>query len=137
MATRSAEVRWTGEGLRFEGVSAGSTVSISAGGEDSAFGPSPMHLLLLAVGACTAIDVVDILRKMRQPLVALSVEVVGDKAQEWPQEYTSIEMVYHVKGAVDEARLQRAIELSETKFCSVEATLRAGVPVTSRYEIEA
>ncbi len=115
---------------------ADSQVSISAGGEDAAFGPSPMLLLLLAIGGCTAIDVVDILRKMRQPLTALSVEVVGEKAEQVPKRYTSIELVYHVKGEVDEAKLKRAIELSETKYCSVEATLRAGVPIGSRYVIE-
>jgi putative redox protein len=74
---------------------------------------------------------------MRQPLEALSVEVVGEKAEEFPQEYTSIEIVYHVKGDVSGAKLQRAIELSETRYCSVEATLRAGVPIGSRYVLEA
>jgi putative redox protein len=136
VATRTVEVRWTGEGLRFEGLMADSQISISAGGEDLAFGPSPMLLLLLAIGGCTAIDVVDILRKMRQPLTALSVEVVGEKAEQVPKRYTSIELVYHVKGEVDEAKLKRAIELSETKYCSVEATLREGVPIGSRYVIE-
>ena len=136
MATRSVEVRWTGEGLRFQGMAAHASVNISAGGEDAAFGPSPMLLLLLAVGGCTAVDVVDILRKMRQPLRELRVEVVGEKAERLPEEYISIELVYHVQGEVDEAKLRRAIELSEKKYCSVEATLRAGVPIGSRYVIE-
>ena len=58
------------------------------GGEEPAFGPSPMHLLRLALGGCTAMDVVYILRKMRQPLPALSVEVVGEKAEQVPKRYT-------------------------------------------------
>jgi len=136
VATRSVEVRWTGRGLRFEGITPHSSVPLSGGGAEAAFGPSPMLLLLLAVGGCTAMDVVDMLRKMRQPLEALSVEVVGDKAERHPQGYTSIEVVFHVKGDVDEAKLQRAIRLSESKYCSVEATLRAGVPIRSRYVIE-
>jgi putative redox protein len=136
VATRSVEVRWTGEGLRCEGITEHGSIDISGGGADADFGPTPMLLLLLAAGACTAMDVVDVLRKMRQPLEALSVEVVGEKAEEFPQEYKSIEIVYHVKGDVSEAKLQRAIELSETRYCSVEATLRAGVPIGSRYVME-
>jgi putative redox protein len=136
VATRSVEVRWTGEGLRCQGITANGSIDISGGGGDADFGPTPMLLLLLAAGACTAMDVVEVLRKMREPLEALSVEVVGEKAEKFPQEYTSIEVVYHVRGAVSEAKLQRAIELSETRYCSVEATLRAGVPVGSRYVME-
>ena len=137
MATRSVEVRWTGEGLRCQGITANGSIDISGGGADADFGPTPMLLLLLAVGACTAMDVVEVLRKMREPLEALSVEVVGEKAEEFPQEYTSIEVVYHVRGAVSEAKLKHAIELSETRYCSVEASLRAGVPIGSRYVLEA
>ena len=137
VATRSVEVRWTGEGLRCQGITANGSIDISGGGADADFGPTPMLLLLLAVGACTAMDVVEVLRKMREPLEALSVEVGGEKAEEFPQEYTSIEVVYHVRGAVSEAKLKRAIELSETRYCSVEASLRAGVPIGSRYVLEA
>jgi putative redox protein len=136
VTTRSVEVRWTGEGLRFEGITADASVSISGDDADAAFGPTPMLLLLMSAGACTAMDVVGVLRKMRQPLEALSVEVVGEKAEEFPQEYTSMEIVYHVKGDVSETKLRRAIELSETKYCSVEATLRMEVPISSRYVIE-
>ena len=113
----------------------GGTVAVADNPEPGS-GPTPMLLLLLAVGGCTAIDVVGILRKMRQPLEGLSVEVIGEKAEEHPQQFTSIEVVFRLKGDLDEAKVQRAIELSETKYCSVEATLRDGVRIGSRYVVE-
>jgi putative redox protein len=136
MATRSGEVRWTGEGHRFDGITEHGTITIAGGGDESGLGPTPMSLLLLSVGGCTGMDVVDILRKMRQPLESFSVEVVGERADEHPKRYTSIEVVYRLKGTLDEAKVRRAIELSETKYCGAEATLRAGVSLTSRYVIE-
>ena len=135
MATRSVEVCWTGEGLRFNAVTGGGPLVVADDPQPGS-GPSPMELLLVAVGACTAMDVVDILGKMRQPLEGLSVEVVGEKAEEHPQQYTSIEVVFHLKGDLSEAKVRHAIELSESTYCSVEATLRNGLRVGSRFEIE-
>ena len=135
MATRSVEIRWTGEGLHFDAVTDRGTVAVADDPQPGS-GPTPMQLLLVAVGTCTAIDVVDILRKMRQPLEGLSVEVVGEKTEEHPQRYTSIQVVFHLKGDLNEAKVRRAIELSETKYCSVEATLRDGVRVGSGFVIE-
>jgi putative redox protein len=95
-----------------------------------------MELLLIAVGGCTGMDVISILRKMRQPVEDLRIEVRGERAQEHPRQYTSIELVYHVKGAVDEQRLARAIELSESRYCSVEATLLDAPTIGSRFVVE-
>ena len=95
-----------------------------------------MELLAVALAGCTSMDVVSILQKMRQPLEALRVEVHGEKADEHPKRFQSLEIVYFIKGAVDEKKVQRAIELSETKYCSVEATLRPAVALTSRYVME-
>ena len=81
-------------------------------------------------------DVLSILKKMRQPVEAFSIEVGGTRAEEHPKRYTSLEVVYRLKGDLDEAKVARAIELSETRYCSVEATLRPGVPITSRFDIE-
>ena len=135
MAKRSVEVRWRGEGLRFDGVTPDGIVALAGGGEERGLGPTPMQLLLVAVGACTGIDVVTILKKMRQPLESLSIEVIGDKAERLPEPFTAVEIVYHLRGDLDEAKVRRAIELSESKYCSVEATLRGGVALTSRYVI--
>jgi putative redox protein len=95
-----------------------------------------METLAVALGACTAMDVASILVKMRQPLEALSVEVSGERAEEHPRRFTSLELVYHLRGDLDERKVERAIELSEERYCAVEATLRPALPITSGYVIE-
>jgi len=97
--------------------------------------PGPMELLLLALGACTATDVVDILRKKRQKLEALEVEVGGERAKEPPTVWVKLEIVYRLRGRLDEKAVKDAIQLSEDKYCSVAATLRKTAPITFRYEI--
>jgi putative redox protein len=133
---KTVDLRWEGEGLRFAGQTDGQTQSISGKGDPPGLGPGPMELLLFAVGSCTGMDVVSILRKMRQPVEEFRIEVRGERAQEHPRKYTSIEVVYRFRGDLDEQRVARAIELSETKYCAVEATLRDALPITSRYVIE-
>jgi putative redox protein len=81
-------------------------------------------------------DVASILLKMRQPLEAFSVEVSGERAEDHPKRFTSLDVVYHLRGDLDERKVARAIELSEERYCSVEATLRPAVPIRSRYIIE-
>jgi len=136
MSGKSVEVVWQAEGLRFRGTAGENEVALSGLGDPPGAGAGPMDLLLLAVGGCTGMDVVSILRKMRQPLEGFRVEVRGERAEEHPRRFTSIEVVYHLKGELDESRVRRAIELSETKYCSVEATLRDAVPISSRYVID-
>lgn len=97
--------------------------------------PGPMEMLLAALGACTATDVVIILAKKRQKLDALEVDVSGERAAEPPQVWTKLEIVYHLRGALDDAAVRHAIELSENKYCSVLATLRKSAEVSFRYEI--
>ncbi|HOT23866.1 MAG TPA: OsmC family protein [Thermoleophilia bacterium] len=128
-------VRWKDEGLRFEGVTPNGRVDLASGLEPEGSGIRPMELLAVALGGCTAMDVLSILQKMRQPVEAFSVEVSGERAEEHPRRYTSLEVVYRLRGDLDEAKVARAIELSETRYCSVEATLRPAVPITSRFEI--
>lgn len=128
-------VRWKDEGLRFEGVTPNGRVDLASGLEPEGSGIRPMALLAVALAGCTAMDVLSILQKMRQPVEAFSVEVSGERAEEHPKRYTSLEVVYRLKGDLDEAKVARAIELSETRYCSVEATLRPAVPITSRFEI--
>jgi putative redox protein len=132
-----ASVKWQGEGLFFEGeVAGGGTVKLASGGDTSGSGPSPMQAVLLALAACTGMDVVSILAKMRQPLRGLRVEVTAERRDEHPRVFTAIELVFRLEGDLDDAKVSRAIELSETKYCSVEAMLRPGVAIVSRYEIE-
>ncbi len=135
MAQR-VEVRWAGEGLRFEGTSADGTVQMASKLDGEGTGLRPMQALAVALGGCTGMDVVSILQKMRQPIEGLWIEVEGERAEGYPQRYTALSLTYHVRGAVDEAKLRRAIDLSEEKFCSVRASLDAGIRMTSRYVLE-
>jgi putative redox protein len=98
--------------------------------------PGPMELLLMALGACTATDVVVVLAKKRQKLEALQVICSGERAAEPPMVWTKIEILYRLRGQLDEAAVKRAIQLSEEKYCSVSAMLKKTAKVTWKYEIE-
>jgi putative redox protein len=132
MAAMNVTLRWTGEALRFEGGGAGSWVSIDGGAET---GPSPMQAVLLGFAGCMAADVIEILGKMRVPLVGLSVKVEGERAPEPPRRFTAIRLVYEVEGVPPEGedKLARAIELSKEKYCSVLHSLRPDIA----FQIEA
>lgn len=115
-------VSWKQEGLLVEAVTAHGRVDMASGLDEPGQGATPMELLAVALAGCTSMDVVSILQKMRQPLEGLRVEVRGERAAVHPKRFLSLEVVYYLKGALDEKKVQRAIELSETKYCSVEAT---------------
>lgn len=115
----------SGQSIRVEGTSAGLDAS----------GPGPMQLLLVALATCSAINVVDLLTKMRQPLKAFEVEVSGRRAETPPRVWTDIALHYRVWGEVDERRLARAIWLSETKLCSAAAMLSPVANLTHTHEV--
>jgi putative redox protein len=129
-------VEWTGEGLRFTGTTPNGSLELASGLDGPGTGVRPMELLALALGGCTAMDVQSILVKMRQPVESFRVEVRGERAEDHPRRFTALEVVYRLRGDLDEKKVQRAVELSETRYCSVEATLRPAVPITSRIVIE-
>src|SRR6266852_5848534 len=97
--------------------------------------PGPMEMLLVALGACTATDVVGILAKKRQKLESLEVIVSGERAAEPPTVWVKLEVVYKLRGQLDDKAVRDAIALSENKYCSVAATLRQTAPISFRYEI--
>ena len=129
-------VVWKREGLLFEVETSHGRVDLASGLDEPGSGATPMELLATALGGCTAMDVASILVKMRQPLEAFSVEVSGERAEDHPRRFLSLEVVYHLKGDLDERKVERAISLSEERYCSVAATLKPAVPITSRYAIE-
>jgi putative redox protein len=98
------------------------------GGEGK--GMRPMELLLSAVASCSAMDVLHILRKQREPLARLEVEVEGVRADAVPSPFTRIKLSFRAYGAVDDHKLQRAVGLAVEKYCSAVATLNAGATVT-------
>ena len=95
----------------------------------SASGPGPMDSLLLALAGCIAIDIQVILERLRVPMTGLEAEVVGERATSHPKRYTRIRMVYRVEGPLqeDQAKLERAVELSRDTFCSVLHSLRPDI----------
>lgn len=97
--------------------------------------PGPMELLLVALGTCTAADVVSILAKKRQKLDSLEVAVSGERAELPPRVWTNLEIVYKLRGTLEKAAVEHAIRLSEEKYCSVAAMLRKAAPITYRFEI--
>lgn len=97
---------------------------------------TPMELLLLALGGCTGVDVISILKKKRQQVTDYRIEVSGERRDEFPKRFTKLMVKHIVRGHnVTEQAVARAIELSETKYCSVAATLRDGVEIVTSYEI--
>lgn len=129
-----ARIKWI-EGKTMMGTDAnGHGTLITAGSEGP--GPSPMQLVLLALGSCTMADVVSILQKQRQPLVDLQILVDGQRAEEHPRAWTSIHLHYVVIGpGLDPSKVERAISLSTEKYCGVHATLAGVAQITHDFEI--
>ena len=98
---------------------------------------TPVELLLLALGSCTAVDVISILKKKRQHVTDYRVEVRGARRAEHPRKYTRFDVRHIVRGrGVSEKAVAQAIELSETKYCSVAATLSPAAEIVSSFEIQ-
>jgi putative redox protein len=110
--------------------------SIVMDGDSNGTALSPMESVLLAVGACSSIDVVDILKKSRQEISDCSCELVAERAEEAPRVFIAIHAHYKVKGAkVSEKHLARAVQLSAEKYCSVMLMLQSKVTITTSYEL--
>jgi putative redox protein len=103
---------------------------------DRASAATPMELLLIALGSCTGVDVISILKKKRQHVTDYRIEVSGERREEFPKSYTRLHVKHIVRGrGVSEQALASAIELSDTKYCSVAATLRGSAEIVTSYEI--
>lgn len=134
---KTANCKWV-QGLQFvaTGPSNHSVVLDAApevGGGDT--GSRPGELTLMALGSCTGIDVVSILKKMRVSFDSLEVEVKAEQATEHPKVWTEIWVKFKVKGDVPEDKLSKAIELSRDRYCSVGALYKKGVKVHYDHEI--
>jgi putative redox protein len=128
-----ATIKWL-DGLRFVGIDSTAHSVVLSGKDD--IGMKPSELVLVALGACTAYDVVSILTKKRQKLTGLEVQVTADADKDPPWTFRKFHVHYVVQGAdLSEKAVQDAIELSDTKYCSVAATLRGSAEVTHSYEI--
>ncbi|GAA0852682.1 OsmC family protein [Aliiglaciecola litoralis] len=128
-----ATVTWQ-QDLKFECTTeSGKSLVLDGNGE----GMSPMESVLLSVGACSSVDVVEIMKKARQPLEHCHCELTAKRAEDAPRVFTDIHAVYVVKGDnISEKHLARAVQLSCEKYCSVMLMLNAKVNITTDYRIE-
>ncbi|MGB0036822.1 MAG: OsmC family protein [Candidatus Acidiferrales bacterium] len=131
---QTATVKWVSGEEFIATMPSGHAVPFDADRDHNA-APGPMEMLLGALGACTSVDVASILKKKRQNLESLEVVISGERASEPPTVWTKIEMIYRLGGKLDEKAVRDAIELSQSKYCSVAAMLRKTAAITYRYEI--
>jgi len=132
--SKTARVQWIGK-QQFVAVGpSGHAVSFDSDRQSNT-APGPMEFLLMALGACTATDVVIILEKKRQKLQSLEVICSGERAPKPPQVWTKLNLLYRLRGNLDQSAVKQAIELSEEKYCSVSATLKKTAELTWSYEI--
>ena len=110
-------------------------IPVEKGGGGTGFRPS--DLLPVALGGCSAVDVVRILQKKRQDLKSMEVTVGWEQEQEFPQYFKKIHLSYRIVGmGIKKEAVERAIELSEEKYCSVGATLKPRAEISSSYVID-
>ncbi len=125
--------------MQFSGsATSGHTLNMDAddasGGHNTGF--RPMELLLVGFGGCSGMDVISILRKKRQPVIGLEINVKGEKSDDHPRIYNEVHIEYVVKGkGVGKEAVERAIALSLDKYCSVGATLSKAGRISHSYRI--
>jgi len=136
VADLNASLQWTGQGLEFVGGKAGGPqLRLDS---DGAAAPSPVDALALALAGCMAIDVLDIAQKSRVFLTGLTVDVACDRRAEPPRRLTAVRQVFRISGAsaTDEAKLQRAIDLSRDKYCSVLHSMREDIEMSFELKLD-
>lgn len=131
---QTAIVKWIGKQKFAASSPSGHTVALDSDRESNT-APGPMEMVLIALGACTATDVVIILEKKRQDLKSLEVVCSGERAVDPPTVWVQLEILFRVRGQVDEGALKHAIELTKEKYCSVAAMLKKTAKISWRHEI--
>ena len=116
-----ARAIWTDKERFLGEANSGHAVVMDAGEPKTA--STPMELVLIALCGCTMSDVVGILQKKREPFTSLEVRAEAERSDEFPKVYTAIKLIYRVGGKVSHAGMERAVELSKDKYCSVSAML--------------
>ena len=125
------------QGMQFVAESGGQKVPMDAKAPlGKGEGMTPKELVVIGLAGCTAMDVIALMRKHKQPIESLEVRS-NAKTREggYPASFTSFELVFVAKGAVDREKLLEAVHLSQTKYCGVSATLVASAPISYRVEL--
>lgn len=132
-APAAVELTWDRE-LIFHGLSADASITLDSAG---VVGPSPVQALAFALAGCMGMDVVYILRKGRFDLRGLKVSLVAERAPDEPHRVTAVAVDFAVAGDVPDAQVQRAIDLSHAKYCSVWHSMRQDIPFIARFTVSA
>ena len=122
------------EGRQFVGQS-GSGHTVVMDDPDGNTGAKPIELALLALGGCTAFDVIGILRKMRQRVIAYDIELLAEQCEEPPTVFTRVTIKHKLQGCIKPEAVQKAIHLSHTKYCSVSAMISKTAKIETTFEI--
>jgi len=130
----NASVNWT-DGERFVGSASSGHAIVVDSNRESNSAPGPMELVLIGLCACTATDVVEILRKKRQPFVTLEVHAEARRAEHPPTVYNWIRLTYRVSGQVHRKALEDAVRLSKSRYCSVSAMLQKTADIETVVDI--
>ncbi len=133
-----AKVKYT-DGLQFVGQADSGHAIVMDGDADvggNNTGLRPMELLLIGMGGCSGMDIVSILKKKREIVTDVEINVNGKKAEDYPQKFTDIDIEFVVKGRnLSDEAVKRAVQLSMDRYCSVKATLEGTAKITYRYKI--
>ena len=130
----TAYIQWISKGQFVGTDSTRHSVVISMQDEENRVGMKPSDMLLVALGGCTSIDIVNILRKKRQRLIGLEIEITGEQDPDPPWAFHKISVMYTLRGrGLSEKAVADAIRLAEEKYCSVKASLDKNVEVDSDY----
>src|SRR5262245_21865558 len=130
-APTTLELVWTRD-LIFEGRSGEISIVVDSSGKA---GPSPVQALAFALGGCMGMDVVHILAKGRHELRGLKLALIAERAQENPHRVTAVTIDFTVTGSIPRDQIQRAIDLSHEKYCSVWHSMRQDIPITTRFSV--
>ena len=133
-----ARIKWVEDALFVAESGSGHSFTIDGAAEVGGrnLGPRPMETVLLGLGGCSAIDVISILKKARQRVSDCVVDIEAERADAIPSVFTRIHLSYRISGTdLKEKQVQRAVDLSQEKYCSVTAMLRPGVEITHAVEI--
>lgn len=129
--TTTATLTWTRD-LQFEAHSGHTTTTIDSKG---LAGPSPIDALALALAGCMAVDVADIVTKGRHPMRGLTAVLTAERAAEPPRRFVKVALHFTMTGEVPAAAIERAIQLSRDKYCSVWHSLRQDIPFATTFEV--
>jgi putative redox protein len=134
MGTSTTTVQWL-SGKRFVGIDS-TNHSVVLSSQDEGVGVKPSDMLMIALASCCAVDVVEILAKKRLPIASMEITTTGEQDADPPWTFRKIHLKCRLSGAgLTEKAVEQAVQLAEEKYCSVAATLRATVEITTEFQI--